>query len=142
METFYLFFLNFFFFMIIKSELVLFFYSDGFLGWLGQGGLLCNFHIAIFRDKRVNRTRIPHNDGIFQFCDFFGEYFGKNVSIHFLYTSIHVLKIEFVGGISETRLYFALRRSFLVRGVFSRDQGERRKFRAIPPCSLLYWILV
>jgi len=47
------FFLYFFFFMIIKSELVLFFYSDGFLGWLGQGGLLCNFHIAIFRDKRA-----------------------------------------------------------------------------------------
>jgi len=106
METFYLFFLVFFFFMIIKSELVLFFYSDGFLGWLGQGGLLCNFHIAIFRDKRGQTwgSRIPHNDGIFQFCDFFGEYFGKNVSIHFLYTSIHVLKIEFVGGISETRL--------------------------------------
>jgi len=52
------------------------------------------------------------------------------------------LKIEFVGGISETRLYFALRRSFLVRGVCSRDQRERRKFRAIPPCSLLHWILV
>jgi len=48
----FFFFWYFFFFMIIKSELVLFFYSDGFLGWLGQGGLLCNFHIAIFRDKR------------------------------------------------------------------------------------------